>query len=397
MTDGELELLLDDVESDRIERKSSDADTDKIRQTICAFANDLPNHGAPGILFVGVNDRGSPTGLSITDGMLQKLASFRADGTILPFPSLDVQKRRLKGDEVAVVLVHPAVAPPVRYKGTVWIRSGPRRGIASPDDESRLNEKRRYRDVPFDLRPLESARLDQLDELLFRRSYLPSAIDKDVLLQNERTLEHQLLAVKFAHQGPPICPTVLGMLAIGITPTDFVPGAFIQFIRIDGTEIGDPILDQRVVQGSLVDQLEELESIVRANIRVTSDFTTSELERRQADYPLVALQQVVRNAIQHRSYENTHSPTRISWYRDRIEVQNPGGPFGLVNKANFGQPGASDYRNPNLAAVMKELGYVQRFGFGLQIAKSELQKNGNPPLEFQIEDAHVLVSVGARP
>ena len=43
MTDPELLALLTDLESDRVERKSSLAEKDKICEAICAFANDLPN------------------------------------------------------------------------------------------------------------------------------------------------------------------------------------------------------------------------------------------------------------------------------------------------------------------------------------------------------------------
>ena len=112
VTDQELEQLLDDIESDRVEQKESVADGDKIRQVICAFANDLPGHDQPGVLFVGVDDAGRAVGLNVTDQMLQDLAAMRGDGNILPFPSLDVQKRTLKGNDVAVVLVHPSNSPP---------------------------------------------------------------------------------------------------------------------------------------------------------------------------------------------------------------------------------------------------------------------------------------------
>lgn len=54
MDDAELEKLLKDLESDRVERKASPSDRDKIRQAICAFANDLPNHQKPGVLFMGL-------------------------------------------------------------------------------------------------------------------------------------------------------------------------------------------------------------------------------------------------------------------------------------------------------------------------------------------------------
>lgn len=61
MDDTELEQLLYDLESDRVERKASISDRDKICQAICAFANDLPDHRQPGVLFIGVNDDSSCT------------------------------------------------------------------------------------------------------------------------------------------------------------------------------------------------------------------------------------------------------------------------------------------------------------------------------------------------
>ena len=396
MTDQELEALLNDIESDRAERTASAADGDKLRQAICAFANDLPGHNRPGVLFIGVGDDGAPTGLAVTDQMLQHLASMRGDGNVLPFPSLDVQKRRLKGHDVAVVLVHPSDAPPVKFKGSVWIRSGPRRGIASPDDERRLNEKRRFRDLPADIRPVPSADLQALDELLFRRTYLPSAVSNEVLAQNDRSPEHQLVASKFAHPGPPVCPTVLGVLAIGKTPTDWVPGAYVQFLRIDGAELGDPILMAQEFRGPLPDLLSRAEDAMKVNVRTAIDLTSRDTEIRTPDYPIEALQQVFRNAILHRTYESTHAPVNVYWFNDRIEIHNPGGPYGQVTKQNFGAPGAYDYRNPNLAAVMKELAYVQHFGVGIETARRAMARNGNPAPEFQVEDAHVAVILRRR-
>lgn len=396
MTDEELTALLDDIESDCAERKESLSDKEKIRQAICAFANDLPDHRKPGVLFIGVDDRGNPTGLPITDPMLQDLASMKSDGNILPFPSLTVQKRILKGREAAVVLVSPADAPPIKYKGVVWVRVGPRRGLATPDDERRLNEKRRFKDLPPDLRPFESAKISELDELLFKRVYLPSSISDETLRQNQRDFEHQLIATKFANAGPPISPTMLGLLTVGKSPTDWIPGAYIQFLRIDGTRLGDRIQTSHELRGALPDLMMELEELLKLHIQTASDFTSGPVELTFPDYPLAALQQITRNAVMHRSYESTHAPARIYWFKDRVEVHNPGGPFGQVNPSNFGKPEATDYRNPNLAAVMKELGYVQRFGFGIAVARAEMAKNGNPPPEFDISESHVAVILRKR-
>ncbi len=70
MDDSELEQLLCDLESDRVERKASVSDGDKIRQAICAFANDLPSHQNPGVVFIGANDDGTCAHLPITDQLL---------------------------------------------------------------------------------------------------------------------------------------------------------------------------------------------------------------------------------------------------------------------------------------------------------------------------------------
>jgi len=260
-----------------------------------------------------------------------------------------------------------------------------------------LNEKRRFKDLSPDIRPINDASLRDIDELLFRRTYLPSALDREVIEQNHRSLEHQLIAVKFAHPGPPIHPTVLGLLAVGKQPTDWIPCAYIQFVRFDGNTLSDPIRDQKELRSAMPDLLSEIDSILKSNIQTSTDFTSGRTEVRVADFPIVALQQMMRNAIIHRSYENTNAPVRVYWFNDRVEIQNPGGPFGQVTKENFGKPGANDYRNPNLAAVLKELGYVQRFGVGIELTRQEMRKNGNPPPEFQIEDTHVAVVLRKHP
>jgi ATP-dependent DNA helicase RecG len=385
MTDEELLKFMEDLESDRIERKESISDGDKIRQAICAFANDLPDHHRPGILFVGVDDGGRPTGLAITDKLLQMLASMRADGNILPFPSLIVQKKILKGREVAVVLVQPAAAPPVRFKGTVWVRVGPRRAIASPQEERILAERRRYRDAPADIQPLRDADIKELDQTQFREVYLPAAVSSTILAENLRKPEEQMASLRLVDLGPPIVPTVLGLLVLGKRPSWHLPAAYVSFLRLAGEHLASDVISSHEVHGPLPRLMSQIDELLRLHIMTAVDITSGDTERRCPDYPIAALQQIIRNAIMHRSYEGTNAPVRIYWYRDRIEIISPGGPYGNVTKKNFGRPGVNDYRNPNLAEAMHHLGYAQHFGVGIQIAREALARNGNPPPEFQID------------
>lgn len=398
-SDQELEALLNDIESDLAERKESwrgDA-PDKGRQAVCAFANDLPDHHKPGILFVGAKDDGTPSGLQITDELLLSLSDMKTDGNILPPPSIIVEKRILKGVEMAVVMVQPSDTPPVRYKGRIWIRIGPRRGITTAQEERILNEKRRCRDIPFDIQPVPSCSLPALSRVLFEQAYLPNAFAPDVLAANERSYAQKLASCRMIASVNDPTPTILGILTIGMSPRDWVPGAYIQFLRIDGTDLSDPIQDEAVIDGDLAQVLRRIDEKMDAHNRIRVDITSGDRESRSMPYPKAALQQLIRNAVMHRTYESTHAPVRITWFNDRIEISSPGGPFGIVTCENFGRPGITDYRNPNLAEAMKVLGFVQRFGVGIQTARAELKKNGNPEPEFQIEPMTILVTVRRRP
>ncbi len=396
MNDAELEALLADDESDRVERKESIADKGAMAKAICAFANDMPDHQAPGVLFVGVRDDGSCANLPVTDELLRTLASIRSDGNVLPLPTVTVQKRTLNGCDLAVVVVQPAYAPPVRYHGNIWIRVGPRRAVASSDEERRLNEKRRSRDLPYDLHPIVAASMDDLASDIFRQEYLPSAVAPEVIAANERTLEEQLVSLRFVSATEPRHPTVTGLLFLGTSPADYLPGAYVHYLRIDGTELSDPVMDELELHGPMAATIRRLDDVLRANIRTATDIRSGVTEVRQPDYPLVALQQFMWNALMHRNYETSNAPVRINWFRDRIEIQNPGGPFGQVSCENFGTPGLTDYRNPHVAEALRNLGFVQRFGIGIQTARKELMNNGNPEERFDVQTDHVLVTVEAR-
>jgi ATP-dependent DNA helicase RecG len=322
---------------------------------------------------------------------------MRSDGNILPLPTMTVQKKTLRGCELAIIVVEPSDAPPVRYRGRVWVRVGPRQAVATAEEERRLTEKRRARDLPFDIRPMRAARLEDLDLDLFRRDYLSATLPIDVLEANQRSVEDQLLSLRFVAVEPPSTPTNLGLLVVGQDPRQFFPGAYVQFLRIEGQELTDPIKDQKEIDGPLPELLRRLDEIFLVHISIASDITAQPVELRRPDYPLVALQQLARNAILHRTYEGTHAPVRIIWFSDRIEIHSPGGPFGQVTRDNFGTPGITDYRNPHLAEAMKNLGYIQRFGLGIPLARHELDKNGNSPPEFDVQDSHVLVTIRRRP
>lgn len=256
---------------------------------------------------------------------------------------------------------------------------------------SASDRSNRARERPFDQRPAPDASVKELNIEYFESHYLPQAVAQEVLDDNRRSLDQQLQSLRLLVGAVPTWGALLGL---GQDPQGWIPGAYVQFLRIDGTEITDPIRSQKVLTGRLGDVLRQLDELLRLNVSIRTEVAAGSLEGRLPDYPVAALQQLVRNALMHRNYESTNAPVQVYWYSDRVEIQNPGGLYGQVTPDNFGS-GTVDYRNPLVAEIMHHLGFAQRFGMGIPLARRELTQNGNPEPDFDFQATRVAVTVRA--
>lgn len=385
----DLAGLLGTRETAALEFKESANNRDAIAEVVCALANDLACTGGGDVL-IGVTDDGRPVhGIDTSDRALLTLTELRDDGRILDRPSIMVQTARYSGEPVIRIHVEPSSTPPVRFKGIVWVRPGPTTRRANRDDERVLNERRRSMDTPFDSRPVAGSSLDDLDLEVIRATYLPAVVDQEVIEENERPLSQQLASMRLSDSFE--TPTVLGQLIAGFDPGSYIPGAYVQFVRYQGTDLDAAVSDDQELRSHLIDISIRLEALLRSNLR-SRVVPVSELrETHIPDYPIEALRETCMNAIMHRNYETSYAPVRVVWFDDRIEVSNPGGPFGQVRSDNFDR--VNDYRNPSLAAAMKALGYVNRFGRGIGRIRSSLRTNGNPPADFVIDDSSWTVTL----
>ncbi|MYJ67921.1 MAG: hypothetical protein F4087_05320 [Gemmatimonadetes bacterium] len=116
---------------------------------------------------------------------------------------------------------------------------------------------------------------------------------------------------------------MVGVLALGRSPQDFLPGAYIQFLRIEGTDLADPIRDEARCTGDVKKQLERLIRKLDAHNRTSVDITSGPREIRPYLQAPDALRQIAYNAVMHRTYEATNAPVRVTWYDDRVEILSP--------------------------------------------------------------------------
>lgn len=374
ITREEILQMLSDTESYNIERTVSIDNADKFCQAICAFSNDLPGSGKNGYLIIGAHDNGKLLGLTVNDKLLLQISNIRTDGNILPQPVMIVEKFSFEDGDILVAEVKPSEFPPVRYRGRVWVRVGPRKSIASEAEEKILTERRLSNIYTFDAKPCLGTTISDLDLSPIKREFLPKAVAEEVLLEDKRPIEEQLASLGF-YDLRYNCPTNGAIILFGKNPERYLHGSYVQYVRFKGKDRAGDIINEHKFSGNLCKELAKIDTFIETSISQKRPIPVSVLrEETVSKYPYWATRELLMNSIMHRDYE-TNAPVQFYEYDDRIEVQNPGGLYGKVSPVNF--PNVSDYRNPFIAEAMKILGYVNRFSRGIYRVQKELVENGN--------------------
>ncbi len=390
VTSEKLRALLADIESDRVERTLATTNTEKFCEAICAFANDMSGSGEPGYLIVGAEDKtGDIVGVGVTDELLQRLSNYADSGQIVPLPAMVVQKVSFPEGDIAVVEVKPSDMPPVRYKGRVCIRRGPRKAIANEQEERILTERRMHHARSFDLRPCLGCERNRTAETQFQ-TYLRNAVAPEILEENHRDTIEQMASLGLWDLAAN-CTTNAGALLVAETPQSWLPGAYVQYVRFAGTDLASEVLDERRFDGDLLTVLHSLNSFIKVLFPGRPVAVSALKEELRTPYPPLAIRELLMNAVMHRDYES-NAPIRFYWFSDHIEIQNPGGLYGRVTPETF--PNQNDYRNPKIAEIMKTLGFVNQFGRGVFRTQDILKKNGNPSAIFHTETpAYFLATI----
>lgn len=156
--------------------------------------------------------------------------------------------------DVLVVEVTPSFDTPVRYRGCTFIRIGPRRDIASAEEERILAERCASSLPTFDTRPCREASLKDIDTDTIVRDYLPKAIDAEVLANDQRSHKEQLASLHLYNMQYD-CPTYAALIMFGFIPGFYMPGCYIQFVRFRGNDNGGEIMNERRFEGCLYKML----------------------------------------------------------------------------------------------------------------------------------------------
>jgi hypothetical protein len=176
-----------------------------------------------------------------------------------------------------------------------------------------------------------------------------------------------------------LVPTNGGVLLAGKYREEAFPFAWVQCGRFRGEDRVD-IFDQIEVHTHLPWMVDGVMGFLTKHAFRAAEF--GEIRRRDVwSIPVVPLREIVINAVVHTAYGGAHSPIRVAFMDDRIEVDSPGGLMPGLTVDDM-LAGVSKIRNPVLAGVFQEMELVEQWGSGIPRVVKALAAEGLPAPEF---------------
>ena len=185
-------------------------------------------------------------------------------------------------------------------------------------------------------------------------------------------------------------PTVAGLMLVGDYPQAFFPQLGITAMVVDGYEIGDlgssgeRFIDNKRFDGTIPEMLEAAMNFVRRNIKTAVVVDENGRRTDKPEYPLIAVRELILNALIHRDYSvhTEDSPIRVIIFRDRLVVENPGGLYGRLTINDLGKvPG--DTRNPFIASNLEVMIDTENRFSGIPTIREAMKKAGLPEPLFE--------------
>ncbi|MDR2626334.1 MAG: putative DNA binding domain-containing protein [Zoogloeaceae bacterium] len=349
------------VESKTLEYKRDLSSSTRILKTLVAFAN-----SAGGALVMGVDDKRFVVG--VADPILEenRLTNLVLNG-IFPHLLPEIEIMTVAGKSLLIARVYPSTRRPhfVREEGPergVFMRLGS--STLQADEYQREELQRSARGIAFDELPNETARHAGLDEIAIRKTF-----PNRVLPQAK-----EVLRLVTSEQGR-VLPTNGGVLLFGKNREQCFPDAWIQCGRFRGKDLLH-LDDQQELHDHLLNLPEAVEAFLKKHAFRAADIRG--MKRHDVwSIPLDILREVVLNALVHSDYSQRGGPIRVAFFDDRIEVESLGGLLSGMTPEMM-RAGISRIRNPVIARVFRETGYIEQWGMGVRGIFARAARQGLP-------------------
>ncbi|WP_213764028.1 ATP-binding protein [Caballeronia sp. dw_19] len=371
----------------KVKRSVKDICAD-IAKTLVAFAN-----ADGGELFIGIEDDGTITGLLHTAEEITQLKNAYVThvhrDTPLPKPqvslvNLDSNLKVLyfsisKGNEYAYLTADG------KCLKRMDLESIP---VSSENIRSeRLEMESRTWDRAIE----HSATLDDVDFDLLQQVSNQIAYG----VTPEKCLQH-LGVAEFAPSGMKL--KVAALLLFAKDVRKFHPGCFVRIFTIDGKErrSGEAfnVIKDDIVADNVLRLVETAWERLSYALTMHTSLTDKAKFKQSYLYPQIACREALINAIVHRNYAIQGRGIEISIFSDRLEIQSPGRLLSTISLDDIRTlKGAHESRNPLVARVLREVGYVREMGEGIRRIFDVMRSNALAEPDIQSVSDNFVVSL----
>ena len=338
------------IETNRIEYKRELTRDLDIEKEVVAFLN----YREGGVIYIGIDDNGTPVGVKDIDGDMLKIKDrIRTGVSPSPMGLFDVTVERIEGVPVIKIFVSSGSEKPyckAKYglseKGC-FIRVGT---AAEPMPVSMIDDLYAHR-VRNSLRHIRSPRKN----LTFRQLHI--YYESKGLSLNEHFMENLDL---LTDEGEP------NYVAFLLADENNVS---IKVAKYAGKDRDILISNNELGFCSLLKATDNVLDKLRVENNVSSEITY----KRRIDSPLWderAMREIVINAIVHNDYYTNEVPPKFEIFSDHIEIISAGRlPIDMTQDEFFS--GVSSPRNKELMRVFRDVEMVEALGSGmLRIGKA---------------------------
>ena len=381
------------TETDKIEAKTAEIDCPKkCYDTISAFAN---KYG--GLIIFGINENNNfieqdVYGVSDLQKKITVLCTNSMEPKlrpeILPITYNNKKLLAVKIDEI------PQNQKPCYYKSAgmnkgSYIRIG---DSDEPMTDYEIYSLQSYKDgIQEDLRPIKRATIEDLDKEKISKYLEKVKKEKPNFskFSDEKILK---LSGIIENSTGIIYPTISGIMMFGEYPQGYLPQLFVACVVVPGTKLGDVgemgqrFDDNKRVEGTLDEMLDQTLTFIRRNIGTKVIIDNNGKRENIPEYPMKALREAVANALIHRDYSISRESAYIyvQIYDDRIEIINPGDLYGNNRIENLGTDMMLEARNKNIVRLLEEKGdIIENRHTGIATMREEMKKMGLPEPEFE--------------
>ncbi|MEO6637131.1 MAG: ATP-binding protein [Ginsengibacter sp.] len=398
MTKSNLQILLKDLqalpkECEWVEFKVNNSRPEDIGEYISALSNSACYHKKEyGFLVFGIENEShrflgtkfKPSTEKIGNQELENWLATQLN------PRIDFNIFEFEYHEMnfALFRIHTSTGTPVSFKGKAYIRIGTYKKPLSehPEKERQIWSSNKH--YHFE-KEIAANNLSE-DEVLNLIDY-PGFFElfQIALPDNRRGIIDKLKqekVIKEVHKEYSI--TNLGgiLFAKNINEFEYLARKALRVIIYDGTNKIESKKEQLGKRGYAVgfkglirfieDKLPSKEIIEKA------------LRKKITVYPILAIRELVANALIHQDFSLKGSSAMVEIFNDRIEITNPGKP--IIDPLRFVDH-SPESRNEILARVMRRLNICEERGSGIDKVIFECEKNGLPAPEIIVGDNYTRI------